>query len=178
MSENIETLDFNSSPWMVIRTRSRAEKKVAEALQRLDEVNIFLPLQKRLKKWSDRWKKVEEPLFSGYIFVQFTESFRYAMLNTPGVVNILYHDGKYATIPKKQIEALRSLDLEVNEVEVLDINLNVGSPVLIKSGPFKGMTGEVARNSEKGKLLIEIEVLGKWLSVELGKTKVEENISV
>jgi transcription antitermination factor NusG len=178
MTKNIASVDFSSMPWMVIRTRSRTEKKVAEALQKYAEVNVFLPLQKRMKKWSDRWKKVEEPLFSGYIFVQFAERFRYDVLNTSGVVNILYHDGKYATIPAKQIAALRSLNLEVNEVEVIDEQLEVGASILIKSGPFKGMIGAVSRNPEKGKLLIEIEVLGKWLSIELGKTKVEESVSV
>jgi transcription antitermination factor NusG len=166
--------DFSSLPWKVIRTRSRAEKKVKVAIERFEEVNVFLPLQKKIKKWSDRYKKVEEPLFSGYIFLQFTERFRYEVLNTTGVAKILTFEGNDATISAQQIQALRTLDLEVNEVEVADKDLEIGDPVLIKSGPFKGMIGAISRNPSKGKLLIEIDVLGKCLSIELGKTKIEE----
>ncbi|MFT4850371.1 MAG: transcriptional antiterminator RfaH [Sediminicola sp.] len=178
MRDKRQTVDFSTLPWLVLRTRSRAEKKVASALENFEEVNVFLPVRKRLKKWSDRWKKVEEPLFSGYLFVQFSELFRYDILNTNGVVRILTFEGKYASIPAKQIEAIRQLDLEVNEIEVVDKEVLVGAPVLIKSGPFKGMVGEVIRTNQKGKLLVEIEVLGKCLSLELGKTKVEENSQI
>jgi transcriptional antiterminator RfaH len=175
MVDKQKALDFSTLPWLVLRTRSRAEKKVVSALENLEEVNVFLPLRKGLKKWSDRLKRVEEPLFSGYLFVQVPESFRYAILNTNGVVHILTFEGKYACIPAKQIEAIRQLDFEVNEIEVVDKEVLVGVPGLIKSGPFKGMVGEVIRSKNKGKLLIEIEVLGKCLSLELGNIKIEEN---
>jgi transcription antitermination factor NusG len=62
-AENIALL---SQPrWYAIRTRSRHEKMVHEQLQ-TQGIETFLPLVKRIHKWSDRKKEVEVPLFSGY----------------------------------------------------------------------------------------------------------------
>ena len=53
--------------WYAIRTRSRHEKIVADQLEK-QSIEGFLPLVKRTRKWSDRTKEVELPLFSGYTF--------------------------------------------------------------------------------------------------------------
>src|SRR6185369_12090566 len=65
-SETLVTAD--SSQWFAIQTRSRHEKKVADELTGRG-VEVFLPLIKQMRKWSDRTKKVDFPLFAGYAFV-------------------------------------------------------------------------------------------------------------
>src|ERR1051325_6628347 len=56
------------SQWFAVQTRSRHEKKVADELIGRC-VEVFVPLIKRTRKWSDRTREVEFPLFSGYAFV-------------------------------------------------------------------------------------------------------------
>lgn len=158
-------------PWRVLQTRSRSEKKVAERLIRLG-VAYYLPLQKRKKQWSDRVKVVEEPLFPGYIFVQFLEVQRYPLLNTDGVVRLVSFGGSYAEVPQAQINALRELAYLENDVEVVDAGLQPGQNVKITSGPFKDLEGRLVRHNGKGTLLIEILAIGKGILLELGHTKV------
>ncbi|WP_373513807.1 UpxY family transcription antiterminator [Persicitalea sp.] len=167
----MEAENLNVHPWRVLQTRSRSEKKAAALLQKMG-IELYLPLQKRRKKWSDRVKIVEEPLFSGYIFAKFTEELRYPMLNTPGVVRIVSFGGAYASVPEAQIEALRQLAYLDNEVVVVDAGLLPGQEVRIASGPFKGFHGRLVRHDGKGKLVIEIVAIGKGIVLELGRTKV------
>ena len=161
----------NPLPWRVLQTRSRSEKKVAERLDRLG-VAYYLPLQKRKKQWCDRVKVVEEPLFPGYVFVQFGEASRYPMLNTDGAVRVVSFSGQYAEISQAQIEALRKLSYLENEVTVVDAGLQAGQSVQITSGPFKGLEGKLIRHNGKGSLVIEIAAIGKGIVLELGNTKV------
>ncbi len=155
----------------MLQTRSRSEKKVAERLTRLDVLH-YLPLQKRKKQWSDRVKIVEEPLFPGYLFVQFPEAARYPMLNTDGVVRIVSFGGNYAEVPESQINALRELVYLENDVTVVDAGLQTGQQVKITSGPFKDLEGKLVRHNGKGTLVIEIAAIGKGIVLELGNTKV------
>ncbi len=162
---------IQSLPWRVVQTRSRSEKKAAAVLEGLG-MQVYLPLQKRKKQWSDRVKVVEEPLFSGYLFVRFSEAQRYPMLNCAGVVRIVSFGGTYAYIPESQINALKKMDYLDYEIEVVDSELIVGSEVLITSGPFKNQSGRLIRHNDKGKLLIEIAAIGKGILLELGRTRV------
>src|SRR5512140_1670119 len=61
--------------WYALYTRPRAEKMV---YSRLEEggIEAFLPLYKTLRKWSDRKKLVEKPLFSSYVFVNVNNTIR------------------------------------------------------------------------------------------------------
>lgn len=164
-------------PWRVLQTRSRSEKKVAERLERLG-VAYYLPLQKRKKQWSDRVKIVEEPLFSGYIFVQFTESLRYPMLNIDGIVRLISFGGNYAEVPQTQIDALQKLSYLENDVVVVDGGLQAGQLVKITSGPFKNLEGTLVRHNGKGTLVIEIAAIGKGIMLELGRTKVSAELKL
>ena len=55
--------------WYAIYVRSRHEKKVHQLLLEIG-IESSLPLIKTTRKWSDRKKKVEIPLFRGYVFVK------------------------------------------------------------------------------------------------------------
>ncbi len=165
--------EFKNQLWYVIQTKSRFEKKVVELLVR-NGIEVYLPLQKRMKVWSDRRKEVEEPLFSGYLFVQFKESERYVVLNTHGVVRFVSFAGNYATITDKQIRAIKKAIFMDTAIEVADIDFKRGEEVIITSGPFKDNYAHVIRGANgKGKLLLRLESIGKEIVLEIGRTRVE-----
>jgi transcription antitermination factor NusG len=58
-----------SASWYAVQTRARNEKVVCERLQE-QGLSTFLPLVTEVRRWSDRKKKVELPLFSCYVFVR------------------------------------------------------------------------------------------------------------
>jgi transcription antitermination factor NusG len=119
---------ISNQKWYVLQTRSRFEKKCFEQLS-LQGISVFLPTQKVKRKWSDRIKEVESPLFSGYLFVQFEEKDRYTILNTIGVVRFVSFGGVYATLNEKQIETIRKFESLETSIAVIDLELYNGAEV-------------------------------------------------
>jgi transcription antitermination factor NusG len=91
--------------WYAIYTKPRWEKKVARLLQE-NGIESYCPLNKVQRKWSDRVKVVEEPLFKSYVFVRVNEEEKTPVRMTNGVVNYVYWQGKPALVKDKEIEPL------------------------------------------------------------------------
>ncbi|MDV7400146.1 transcription termination/antitermination NusG family protein, partial [Arthrospira platensis SPKY1] len=66
--------------WMAVYTKPRCEKKAFERLSKREDLELYLPVQKRLKQWSDRKKWVEEVVLPSYLFIKCTEKQRYDIL--------------------------------------------------------------------------------------------------
>ncbi|RPH34236.1 MAG: UpxY family transcription antiterminator [Bacteroidales bacterium] len=152
--------------WYAAYTKPRNEKKV---LERLEEAGIesYLPLQRRLKQWSDRKKMVEEPLFRSYIFVRITQKDYYNVLNTLGIVRYITFEGKAVPIPDNQINLIKNL-LEQNvEVEAVEETLEPGAKVEVKFGSLIGLKGELVEHKGKQKVVVKIEHISHSLLVTL-----------
>ena len=94
--------------WYVVYTRSRAEKKVRDELT-YNNIECFLPLQKKLRQWKDRKKWVEMPLMSGYCFVHISRKEYDNVLQTNNVVCYVTFEGKAAVIPNQQIDSVKKM---------------------------------------------------------------------
>ena len=84
--------------WFVFYTKSRHEKKVRDLLGK-GGFEVFLPMHKVLRQWSDRKKRVEVPLFNSYIFVHEEQHRIPEVLKTPGVSTIIRVAGKTCGSP-------------------------------------------------------------------------------
>ena len=62
-------LDQDSKIWVAVYTRPRHEKTVKKEFQKKG-FEVYLPMLKERRKWSDRKKWVEFPLFRSYVFVR------------------------------------------------------------------------------------------------------------
>lgn len=155
--------------WRVLYTQPRAEKKVYE---RLTEAGIetYLPLYTTIRRWSDRKKKVELPLFNSYIFVHVNELERLRALEADGVVRYVFYLGKPALVRQKEIDAIKRF---LNKTEGLKIRVEQGDHVEIASGPMEGIYGKVIRIS-KERLILRIEQLNMSLVAEVDKTQVRK----
>lgn len=161
-----------SKEWFAIYVKSRCEKKVAKTL---DEIGIesFLPLIIRVKQWSDRKKKVEEPLFRSYIFVHISKDEYYTVLHCDGVVKYITFGGKAATIPENQILAIKEYinDEDINDIEYDDFK--EGQLVRIKAGQMRGLVGRFIEIRGKHRLIINIEVVGKSIPININRSNIE-----
>jgi transcription antitermination factor NusG len=121
--------------WYAIYTTSRWEKKVHA---RLSDAGLesYCPLNTVTRKWSDRIKKVEEPLFKSYVFVRIADGEKQSVLSTPGVVNFVYWLGKPAIIRDHEINEIRRFLGEYENVEVIQLDqpIQPGARVRITSG--------------------------------------------
>jgi transcription antitermination factor NusG len=155
--------------WLALYTRPRWEKKVYKLLQEKG-IDTYCPLNKVHRKWSDRMKVVEEPLFKSYVFVKVTEEEKTAVRMTHGVVNFVYWLGKPAIIKEKEIEVIKRFLNDHHDVEVRSIDIKAGKKILVQSGILMGKEGTVKKVLHK-KVEVIIESIGFALTAYIDKNK-------
>lgn len=172
VNDNMLTLDRR---WYVLYTRTQLQFKAEEQLK---EINIitYLPTHYVFKKWSDRKKKVLEPVFKGYIFIHATEKERIKATEVAAVIKCVFFDGKPAEIKCKEMESLQSL-LSTHQEEIMIANyIEIGKKVKIIRGPLEGVEGVVLISDKKGQRLgITIELLQRTVSVHLSSDHIIVN---
>ena len=153
--------------WYAIYTRPRSEKKVHELLLQ-NGFNSYLPLMTTVRQWSDRKKKVQLPLISSYVFVKTNENNLKNILPINGVVRILKHLGKPAIIKDYEIENLKILLEDNDNINFIkDIQLKMGDSVIVEKGVFKGLVAECLMIKGKYRVIVRIEALGNLIEVNV-----------
>jgi transcriptional antiterminator RfaH len=152
--------------WYAIYTRPHHEKKIYELLKGLN-IDAYLPLQTSIKQWSDRKKKVSEPLFSCYLFVNISLKEYYNVLNVPGVIRFVAFEGKAVAIKEKQIQTIKDLQENNFELEETIAPLRKGCKVKIIFGILTGIDGELVMYNNKKRVVIRIEEINKSLFVNV-----------
>ncbi|HEX7905948.1 MAG TPA: UpxY family transcription antiterminator [Chitinophagaceae bacterium] len=158
-----------SQKWLAVYTRPRWEKKVNQLL-REKGTESYCPLNKVRRKWSDRVKIVEEPLFKSYVFVKISDEERTGVRMTSGVINFVYWEGKPAVIKEKEISTIRKFLDEYENVEVHAKNIKVDQRVIITSGPLMDQEGKVLDVRRK-KVKVAIDSLGYILVAYIDSNK-------
>lgn len=165
----------NKTHWYLLYTNPRAEKKAALELQKKG-YEVFLPLQKTLKTWSDRKKWVEEPLFKSYLFIETElEANYYTILNTPGIVKFISFQSHPAIVDPREINLVKMLIVGHGELRATMIHggngnsdysdgVSVepktwleGESVTIVAGPLIGTQGKLITTRAGNKMLIELQ---------------------
>jgi len=159
-------------PWYALYTKPRHEKQVNERLAER-QYETYLPLVKRISQWKDRKKKIEEPLFRSYLFVNFEYKYRFDVLETNGAIKIVNFNRQPAVIPAWQIESLRRM-LEAPETLQLEPYLRPGELVEVTEGPMKGMRGTVVRRKGGQRLVLSIEGILQSVSVDVGESQLKK----
>jgi len=149
--------------WYVLYTKARNEKKTASMLQKFG-IEVYCPIVKEVRQWSDRKKTIEVPLFSSYLFVHLAPNERELVYAAPGVVRYLFWLNRPAIVKGQEIETLkRWLSGEVLAAKVQ--NLQAGDSLCIHKGPFKGKEGVVQRTNAN-----RVELVLKELGVKVSIT--------
>jgi len=158
-------------PWYAAYTCPRHEKHVAHQLQERN-IGTFLPLYSSVRRWKDRRKRLELPLFPGYVFVQMTDQNRVDILRLPGVVQLVCFQGKPTPVHASEIDALRR---GTNGSVVLQPHpfLQTGRKVRIMNGPLAGAEGICVRRKQHTRLVISISLLQRSCAMEISEADVE-----
>ena len=127
--------------WVALYTNSRAEKRTAQTLQ-TSGYEVYLPLQRTRRQWSDRWRSIEVPLINSYVFAKIRARDVAPIRATAGVVTIVSWHGKPAIIPEREINTIKRLMEAEAEVHIKNNSqLKRGAMVRIVEGPFINMEG-------------------------------------
>ncbi len=152
--------------WYVLYTKPRNEKKVALLLEGKN-ITAYCPVQEVVKQWSDRKKKVIEPIFKSYVFVELQDhsAENVKVLTTPGAVRFLWWQGKPGIVRDEEIEAIRNFLDEYKNV-ALNVSISEGQNVVINEGLFKDKVGKVLQIRGK-RAILHIHSLGWSISAEI-----------
>ncbi|PYV33009.1 MAG: NusG-like protein [Acidobacteria bacterium] len=151
--------------WFALRVRSRHERIVASAL--CDKGNeVFLPLYRCERRWSDRIKELELPLFPGYLFCRFDILNRLPILVTPGILHIVGIGRVPYPVDEAELEALKTIVISRLGVEPWPL-LEVGQRVRIESGPLAGVEGILVVKKTPLRLVVSVTLLQRSVAVEI-----------
>lgn len=156
--------------WYAVYTKPRWEKKVYGLLMR-KRFEVYCPLNKVRKTWTDRIKWVEEPLFKSYVFVKLAENELGHVRTVNGVVNFVYWLGKPAVIKDKEIEVIKRFLNDHDEVQVLKDELHINDRITIQNGILMDKEAKVIKVLNN-KVQVVIESLGCRLVALLRKSNI------
>ena len=154
-----------SYPWFALRVRSRYENTVATILGGKG-YEWFLPLYKSRRRWSDRIKEIELPLFPGYVFCRFDLQHRLPILTTPGVVTVVGIGKRPVPIDDAEIAAIQAAlrsGLSTRPWPFLEI----GQRVRVEYGPLCGLEGILLDFKGHHRLILSVILLQRSVAVEV-----------
>ena len=160
-------VEQDAEKWIAVYTKPRHEKSVEKNLKNKG-YEVYLPMLKERRKWSDRKKWVLFPLFRSYIFVKIEIKNSLFVLKTPGVVKIVKFRGKISVIPYDIIKSIRLMIEGGYSPEATDYFIK-GNPVQIKDGPLKGIEGEVVEVDKKNRLIIKVDAIQHSISIKIDR---------
>lgn len=160
-------------PWYVLRVRVQFERVVRSRLASLN-IEALVPVQKQVRRWSDRTKIIEVVLFPGYVFVQVEHARREDVFKVGReVLGYLQSSGQPAVLKEWEVVMVKRLVQLEQPITVVEGGLVPGRRVTIASGPLRGYEGVLKTFSGKHKVLLQIESLRCIAEVEVAVSDLE-----
>ncbi|MFC2103471.1 UpxY family transcription antiterminator [Bacteroidota bacterium] len=151
--------------WFALYTKPRNEFKAEEQLT-AEGIETYLPKITRLKQWSDRKKKVTEPLLRGYIFIHADEQERLISVEQRAIVRCIFDAKRAAKIPEWQINNIKTM-LETESEIIVHNGIVPGAKVMIKTGPFEGIVGIIVAGEAGKSISVTIDLLNRSVIARL-----------
>jgi transcription antitermination factor NusG len=153
--------------WYAIQTQGRQEKGVA---MRLSErgLSTYLPLVTEVRRWSDRRKRMEVPLFPGYVFVYtpMNDQIRVTALRAPGVTGFVTSQGQPVPIPDAEIESVQQLLSQSTPLHP-HVFVSSGKRMRIRGGALDGLQGILIGTNPDWSLVISVELIQRSIALRL-----------
>jgi transcription antitermination factor NusG len=163
-------LNAGRLPWFALQVRTRHELGVARHIRSIG-YEEFLPLYTCRKRWSDRVKEVESPLFPGYLFCRFDPQNRLPILKIPGVIQIVGNSRQPIPVDESEINAIQSLVTSGIPNQPWPF-LEVGERVHIEAGPLRGLEGVLVEFRGSRRLILSVTLLQRSVAVEMDAASV------
>jgi transcription antitermination factor NusG len=152
--------------WYALQVQTRLGS-IASAALRGKGYEEFLPLYRSSRRWSDRVKQIDMPLFPGYMFCRFNPHDRLVpVLTTPGVIGILGAGKVPIPVDEEEIEAIRTIISSGLAARPWPY-LAVGSKIYIEDGPLSGLEGIVANADKVDRLVVSVSLLQRSVAVQI-----------
>ncbi|HMS32804.1 MAG TPA: transcription termination/antitermination protein NusG [Ignavibacteria bacterium] len=190
-SEQAEEEDNGDFKWYAVRIISGHENKVKAYLdneirnEKLEDKirNVLIPLEKIFEVKGGKKKVKLKNFLPGYILIEadLDDKIRDFVSKTPSIINMVGSKsvkGKRLdpiALKPTEVKRIKSILNEEGDEKKLDIQLNIGDPVKVTSGPFNNFSGNILEvNLEKLKVKVMVSIFGRKTPIELELTQVEK----
>lgn len=130
--------------WYVLYCKSKYEIKSAATLDKMG-LEVYCPVIKEVRQWSDRKKLITKPLFNSYLFIRLKEKEREKVFDVTGIVRFVYWLGKPALVQDKEVEIIKEW-LEGDRAEKIEVTgLTQGDIIKIRNGLFKDQEAKILK---------------------------------
>jgi len=166
----------SKAAWYAVQVRSRKEAHIATQIQG-HGIECLLPLYKSVRKWSDRIKELEHPLFPGYLFCKFDFQNRRPVVTTPGVIQVVGYGRTAIPVPELEIQALQ-LAISSGMPKQPWPYLEVGQRVRVIYGTLTGLEGILVNMKGNHRVVLSVSLLQRSVAMEVETSwlvPVEEN---
>jgi transcription antitermination factor NusG len=160
----------NPPQWFALTVKPNHEKTAAQALGSKN-FEVLLPMYRARRRWSDRTKELELPLFAGYVFGRFSASERAMVLSTPGVISVVGFGNKPAAVSETEIQSVRTLMASGLPLSPWPF-LRVGQRVRIEAGPLTGVEGVLSQVKDLWRVVVNVEILQRSVAAEVERDAV------
>mgnify|MGYP001599461967 FL=1 len=159
--------------WYVLHTKSRFENVVHEGLTK-KSIEVFLPKVLVRSRRVDRKVMIRIPLFPGYLFVKsdLTPGRHIEIVKTAGVVRLVGNRSGPLPVSHETVESLKIMTAGDGKVLTGTV-FKKGNRVIVISGPLEGVMGTFTRYGKIGRVIVNIEALGQFASVEVDEEDIE-----
>jgi transcription antitermination factor NusG len=159
-----------SQSWYAIRVRSNFQQTTAMFLTSTG-YKVFSPSYQERRQGCDRVRRVDVPLFPGYLFCHLDVEKRLPVLQTPGVMNIVGYGKEFVPVSDEEIEAVRVI--AASPLARPLPYLTVGETVRIMRGPLAGVEGILLEMKNEYRLIVSVHLLQRSVGAEVSLEWVE-----
>jgi len=156
--------------WYALTVKPQHEKAAAEQL-RFKGLETYLPLYRAQRRWSDRVKTIQLPLFTQYVFSQFDFEDRIRVLQTTSIVSIVSFGGVPCPVEAEELQRLKAIVGSGLPYSPWPL-VRIGERVQICGGPLNGVEGILAREKSECRVVVNMELLQRAVAVEVDREMV------
>lgn len=162
---------YKNEQWYALQVRPHFEKIVTRHLQHKG-FSEYLPLYKPRRRWSDRVKEMDLPLFSGYTFCKFDVQQKLQILVAPGVLSIVGIGRTPTPISDKEIASIERVVQSGLQYEPWPFT-KVGQAGVVAKGSLAGLEGIAVEVKATFRLVVSLPLLQRSVAVEIERDCVE-----
>lgn len=166
-----ETYSQDVLRWFAVTVKPQHERAVHDGFQQKG-LESFLPTYCAVHRWSDRLKRIQLPLFPGYVFCRFEKRDKVSVLRTIGVRNIVSFGADPISVPKEEIERIKMMVASNAPAEPWPF-LKVGQCVRVHDGPLAGLEGILVETRNGFRVVLGIELLQRSVAVQVNRDQIQ-----
>ncbi len=162
LKQSVAEPGFN---WYALYVHARKESFVASQLQG-NGLECFLPTYKSVRKWSDRVKEVDQPLFPSYLFCRFDYQDRRAVVMTSGVLQIVGNGRTALPVADDEISAIQKAISSGTSHQPWPY-IEVGERVRVARGTLSGLEGILINLKGNHRVVLSVSLLQRSVALEV-----------